>query len=71
MGSLNRKFGAHVRSLRTSRSLTQESLAESSGLSVDSIRRIERGTFSPTLDTLAKLARGLGMTLSALFGCLD
>jgi transcriptional regulator with XRE-family HTH domain len=69
--AIARKFGTHVRALRTMRKLTQEALAESSGLSVDSIRRIERGTFSPTLDTLDKLARGLSLTLATLFGSLD
>lgn len=69
--AINRKFGAHVRALRGSRGLTQEALAESSGLSVDSIRRIERGTFSPTLDSLDKLATGFDLSLASLFAPLD
>ncbi|WP_426755790.1 helix-turn-helix domain-containing protein [Myxococcus sp. Y35] len=64
---LHRRFGDHVRKLRTSRELTQEALAERSDLSVDAIRRIERGSFSPSLDTLGKLARGLDVSLKTLF----
>ena len=65
--SLGKRFGAHVRSLRDARHLTQEVLAERSELSVDAIRRIERGGFSPSLNTLAALARGLDVSLSTLF----
>src|SRR5690242_16489024 len=64
---LRNQFGAHVRSLRTARRITQDILAERSGLSVDSIRRIERGALSPTLDTIEKVANGLELTLSTLF----
>jgi transcriptional regulator with XRE-family HTH domain len=65
---LNRRFGDHVRRLRTSRGLTQEELAERAELSVDAIRRIERGAFSPSLETLSKLAFGLELSLKTLFG---
>jgi transcriptional regulator with XRE-family HTH domain len=64
---LHRRFGDHVRRMRNSRSLTQEALAERSDLSVDAIRRIERGAFSPSLDTLGKLALGLDVSLKTLF----
>jgi transcriptional regulator with XRE-family HTH domain len=61
------EFGEHVRNLRRSRSLTQEQLAEASGLAVDTIRRIERGAFSPSLETLTRLAGGLEISLITLF----
>jgi transcriptional regulator with XRE-family HTH domain len=60
-------FGRHVRSLRKARSLTQEALAERSGLSTDAIRRLERCAFSPGLDTLRKIGGGLDLQLSTLF----
>jgi len=69
--SLGRRFGAHVRTLREARRLTQESLAERSELSVDAIRRIERGAFSPSLNTLAGLAKGLEVSLASLFAGFD
>jgi transcriptional regulator with XRE-family HTH domain len=62
-----RRFGSHVRSLRRARGLTQEQLAERSKLSPDTIRRLEAGTFSPSLQTLSKLCLGLDLMLSSLF----
>jgi len=64
---VGRKFGSHIRDLRKARVLTQEALAERSSLSVDAVRRIERGAFSPSLDTVRKLAVGLEVSLSTLF----
>lgn len=64
---LHLQFGDHMRRLRTARRLTQEKLAERSELSVDAIRRIERGSFSPSLETLGKLAGGLNVSLKTLF----
>jgi transcriptional regulator with XRE-family HTH domain len=62
-----RSFGRHVRSLRRARGMTQEVLAERCGLSADTIRRLEHGSFSPSLDTLRKLCAGLDLMLSTLF----
>ena len=62
-----RVFGQHVRSYRRARRLTQEALAELSGLSADTIRRLEHGSFSPSLETLSKLCRGLRVSISTLF----
>ena len=66
-----RKFGRHVRSLRRARGLTQEVLAERSGLSADTIRRLEHGSFSPSLETLRKLCVGLDLQLSTLFEAFE
>lgn len=60
-------FGLHVRSLRRARGMTQDVLAERCGLAVDTIRRLEHGAFSPSLDTLRKLCGGLELALSTLF----
>lgn len=67
MRSVGERFGAHVRKMRLGRGLTQEELAEQADLSVDAIRRIERGGFSPSLDTLRKLCTGLDISLRTLF----
>src|SRR5262245_45328588 len=67
LDALGRKFGGHLRDLRKARVLTQEALAERSALSVDAVRRIERGAFSPSLGTLRKLAVGLDVNLHTLF----
>jgi transcriptional regulator with XRE-family HTH domain len=47
--------------------MTQEVLAERCQLSADTIRRLEHGSFSPSLDTLRKLCGGLDLMLSTLF----
>lgn len=47
--------------------MTQEMLAHRSGLSADTIRRLEHGSFSPSLETLRKLCSGLDLLLSTLF----
>ncbi len=62
-----RWLGAHFRRLRRARGMTQERLADLSGLSADTIRRLEHESFSPSLDTLAKLCIGLSLALSTLF----
>lgn len=64
---MGRRFGRHVRSCRRARGLTQEALAELCGLSADTIRRLEHGSFSPSLDTLRKLSTGFNLRLSTLF----
>src|SRR5690606_37047487 len=61
-----RPFGQHVRSLRRARGQTQEVLADRSGLSTDTIRRLEHGSFSPSLETLKKLCTGRGLPPSRL-----
>ena len=62
-----RAFGQHIRTLRKARMLTQEALGKRSGLSTDTIRRLEQGSFSPSLDTLTKLCGGLELLPSTLF----
>lgn len=65
------RFSKHVKSCRKARGLTQEVLAERSGLSTDTIRRLEQTAFSPSLDTICKICEGLGLSLSTLFISLE
>ena len=57
-----------MRELRRRRRLTLEELAELSGVSRAMISKVERGEKNPTLVVAAKLAEGLGVTLSQLAG---
>lgn len=66
-----REFGAFLRGLRRVRGLTQEQLAERSGLAADTIRRLEHATFSPSLVTLTKVCRGLELERSTLFEAFE
>lgn len=64
---LRQLFGKRVRSLRRLRDLTQEALADSTGLSAEYISRIERGLTSPSFDSIATLAMGLSVEPQSLF----
>ena len=66
-----KSFGAHVRSCRKARGYTQEKLAQTSGLSADTIRRLEHGSFSPSLETLRKLTKGFQISLSSFFEAFE
>jgi transcriptional regulator with XRE-family HTH domain len=60
-------YGRHMRSLRTARGLSQEQLADRSHLAADTVRRLECGSFSPSLNTLRRIAKGLGITVATMF----
>lgn len=64
---IDHKFGKQIRELRLGRHLTQVALAGRSGLSIDAVRRIERGAFSPSLETIRRLCTGLGVSMATLF----
>ena len=52
---------------RLESNMTQAELAEKTGIRQSNISRIESGTSSPTIDTLARLAAGLGKKLKIEF----
>ncbi|MEW6047630.1 MAG: XRE family transcriptional regulator [Bacillota bacterium] len=59
--------GERLRQLRKAKKWTLKETAEASGLSVSFISDIERGEAAPTLTSLERLARALGVGLEALF----
>jgi transcriptional regulator with XRE-family HTH domain len=61
------KFGNAVRKARTAAGLTQEDLADRSGLDRSYIGGVERGERNPTLSVIEKIADGLGISLAELF----
>jgi transcriptional regulator with XRE-family HTH domain len=66
---ITKALGQRIRLLRQSRSerITQEDLAERADISVSFLSMIERGERAPHIDTLARLARALGVSVSELF----
>jgi transcriptional regulator with XRE-family HTH domain len=62
------RLGERVRALRRGRGLTLDVLAKRSGVSRAMISKLERGEKYPTLVVAAKVAAGLEMSLSQLFG---
>lgn len=62
-------LGENLIRLRTGRGLTQEDLSHTSGVSVDTISRLERGARQTArVATLAALVNALGVSTSALLG---
>ena len=63
---ISAKIGLKIVLERTKRKLSQEKLAELSDLSKNSLGAIERGTSSPSIDTLDRIAAALDIELSEL-----
>ncbi len=68
MGSADRRvFGRNIRRIRDALGLTQEDLAEISGLDRSYIGGVERGERNPALNAILRLASALNVTPAMLF----
>ena len=65
---VNILFGKHVAALRKSAGISQEELAFRCQLDRTYVGTIERGEKSPTLNTVARIARGLRVTMGEALG---
>jgi len=63
--------GKRLKQAREKIGLTQESLAEAVNISVRNITRYENGESQPTADTLASIARALGVSVDYLVNLSD
>lgn len=62
--NINIKFSKTLKLIRKSKGLTQEQLAERSGIDYKYLQKLEsKNPSSPTLQVLEKLAFGLGISL--------
>lgn len=61
-------FGLAVRRRRSAAGISQERLAELSGLERAYVSGLERGKRNPTLLTQTRIAEALGVTLAVLMG---
>lgn len=61
-----RAFGERLKQVRRKKQITQEQLADLSGLDLSHIARIETAKRNPKLTTLIILAQALQMSLSEL-----
>jgi transcriptional regulator with XRE-family HTH domain len=59
-------MAARLKALREQRRLTQEQLAEKSGVSRTYLARLETGHHDPTVSMLEKLAKALGVKVGRL-----
>jgi transcriptional regulator with XRE-family HTH domain len=64
---LRRGVGRRVAEIRRERRVTQEQLAERLGVAARYVQSVEYGNENLTLDSLAKLARALGVDVSEFF----
>jgi len=64
-------LGQNVRRRRETRDLTQEKLAEKSGLDPTYISDIDRGRRNPGIKNVARLAKALGLTTAELLVGVD
>jgi len=67
MENISLLFGKRVKDLRISKKLSQEKLAELSGLHSTYIGQIERGEKSPTIESIYKISVGLGVSMPDFF----
>lgn len=63
-----REIGRCVRTARGRARLTQAQLAEAAGVTDETISRVERGAYEPSLGTMLAVADALGASLDALLG---
>jgi XRE family transcriptional regulator, regulator of sulfur utilization len=61
-----RQLGKRIRKLRSQRNWSQEEFADICTVNRSYMGRIERGELNLTLDSLEKVAKGLGVSVSAL-----
>ncbi len=64
---LRAEFGRRVRELRQGRELSLEELAHQAGLNWSYVGSVERGERNPGLESIARLAGGLGISITELF----
>ncbi|MCH5277144.1 MAG: helix-turn-helix transcriptional regulator [Desulfovibrionaceae bacterium] len=71
MDTITQNFTQALRKLRSDKKLTQEELAQRSGIDYKYLQKLEgQNPSSPTLSTLCKLAKGLGITLAELISSI-
>ncbi len=71
MSEITIALGKKIRSLRQARNWTQEQLAEYAELHVSYIVLLEKGANRATIETLEKLAKAFGISISDLVQSLD
>lgn len=66
MQTVAERFGSTLRAIRKESRLSQERLAETTGLSTNFIGEMERGLKAPGLVVILRLSRALGVSVHDL-----
>jgi transcriptional regulator with XRE-family HTH domain len=61
------ELGPHLRTLRTARGLTLRELAQRAGVTESFLSQAERGVATPSIASVRRIARGLGLSIADLF----
>lgn len=61
-----KQIGKNIARIRNRKGMTQLDVAAASGMEVNSLGRIENGRTNPTVKTLVKIAKALGVKLTDL-----
>src|SRR5262245_35937636 len=64
---LDVELGPRLRGLRTSRGLTLRQLATRAGVTESFVSQVERGVATPSIASVQRIARGLGLSIADLF----
>ena len=65
--SVRKRIAVKIRLLRACRGLSQEALAQKSGLSTRHLQKLEAGQVNVTVESLSKLSKALEVDISRLF----
>ncbi|OBY80371.1 transcriptional regulator [Paenibacillus sp. KS1] len=71
MNNIILRIGERIRQLRKQQDISQDILAERSGLHNNYIGQVERGEKNITIESLNKIATGLSVSFEELFYCID
>jgi transcriptional regulator with XRE-family HTH domain len=66
MDSESKKLGANLKRIRTKKDISQGDIARELGVDRGFISTIENGKTNPTLATITKLAKAVGVTTNEL-----
>jgi transcriptional regulator with XRE-family HTH domain len=67
MSEIDGTLGAGIRRARKRRGLTLQQVADSSGMSISFISQVERNLLSPSVNSLQKISRALGIQIGGFF----
>jgi XRE family transcriptional regulator, regulator of sulfur utilization len=67
-GSATERLAQRVSRIRQQRGLSQEALAAKAGVNRLTVTRLEAAAHPPTIETLDRIARALGVSLADLVG---
>lgn len=63
-----KNIGEHIQALRKAGSNTLQELSEKSGISEDTLSKIESGKYTPPLGNIISLAKALGLSVGEVLG---